>query len=424
MVFRDMFSFKAKHRSRTGEAHTPVRYRPSLDFSFGGLVYCCVMAFMGLAAVNTQANPLFAVFGLMIGVLLVSIIIGRKVLQKVRIQRLIPEAAIVGQPVTIYYEFTNRKRFWPSLSVNFAELEGSEAFVHQPVTYMLHTAAGMTSTVPMEVVPKRRGRHKLDRYQIATSFPFGFIKRALIRRQPDEMLVYPALGVVNPILLQRCTAVEKSGPTVRPQRGGLDEFFGVRPYRAGDNPRWIYWRRSARTGTLVTKEMTRVTPPRLVLIVDSCVSGRTRRSHAMVERTIAMAASIVNFAVERGLMVGMCFWANGWQTIAPQRGKRHRRDLLSTLSQLPLNTDHGLDELVAHAQPALQSGSTGVVLTPAQVQPQLMDRRYGNLVTISASVDEDRDLVVFSQEIDFRHCMPVDQDSTQVHEARTVQRHV
>ena len=48
---------------------TPVRRKPSLDFSVTGLVYCSMMMFMGLAAINSQANLLFGVFGLMIGIL-------------------------------------------------------------------------------------------------------------------------------------------------------------------------------------------------------------------------------------------------------------------------------------------------------------------------------------------------------------------
>ena len=40
------------------------------------------MMFMGLAAMNTQANLLFGVFGLMIGILLVSGIFSRTVLRK------------------------------------------------------------------------------------------------------------------------------------------------------------------------------------------------------------------------------------------------------------------------------------------------------------------------------------------------------
>ena len=63
---------------------TPVRRRPSLDFSVTGVVYISMMLFMGLAAINSQANLLFGVFGLMIGVLLVSGIISFVVLSRQR----------------------------------------------------------------------------------------------------------------------------------------------------------------------------------------------------------------------------------------------------------------------------------------------------------------------------------------------------
>src|SRR4051795_2066177 len=102
---------------------TAVRRRPSLDFSLTGLVYCSMMMFMGLAAVNSQANLLFGVFGLMIGVLIVSFSIGRLVLQGVQVARSLPDHGAVGRPLTITYEITNSKRFWPSLSVTLTEVD-------------------------------------------------------------------------------------------------------------------------------------------------------------------------------------------------------------------------------------------------------------------------------------------------------------
>src|SRR3954451_8166424 len=94
---------------------TPVRRKPSLDFSLTGLVFCSMMMFMGLAAINSQANLLFGVFGLMIGVLLVSGTISKLVLRKLTVTRVLPETAVVGRPAMLNYEFGNSKRFWPSL---------------------------------------------------------------------------------------------------------------------------------------------------------------------------------------------------------------------------------------------------------------------------------------------------------------------
>src|ERR1051325_8178741 len=111
---------------------TLVRRRPSLDFSITGLVFCSMMMFMGLAAINSQANLLFGVFGLMIGILLVSGVISKRVLRGLSVNRVLPEHGVVAQPITITYEFTNNKRFWPSLSVTVAEIDGAEAFIKQP----------------------------------------------------------------------------------------------------------------------------------------------------------------------------------------------------------------------------------------------------------------------------------------------------
>src|SRR3954468_8573484 len=150
---------------------TLIRRRPSLDFSLTGLVYCSMMLFMGLAAMNSQANLLFGVFGLMIGILLVSGIVSRFVLRGLEVGRALPEHGVVGQTLTIVYEFHNRKRFWPSLSVTVAELDGAEAFMKQPHGYLLHAAAHMSANVPVELIPKRRGLHRWIAIRSAPAFP-------------------------------------------------------------------------------------------------------------------------------------------------------------------------------------------------------------------------------------------------------------
>src|ERR1044072_6318624 len=138
--------------ARNPAAATGVHRKPSRDFSITGLVYCSMMMFMGLAAMNSQASLLLGVFGLMIGILLVAGLISKVVLRRLFLHRVLPELAVVGQATTITYEFTNEKRFWPSLSVCLSELDGPEAFTKQPQSYMLHAASRHTATVPIEVI--------------------------------------------------------------------------------------------------------------------------------------------------------------------------------------------------------------------------------------------------------------------------------
>jgi uncharacterized protein (DUF58 family) len=391
-------------------ALTPVRRKPSLDFSVTGLVYCAMMLFMGLAAVNTQANLLFGVFGLMVGILLVSGVISRLVLRRLRVRRVLPDHGVVGRPMTVTYEFRNDKKYWPSLSVCIAELDGVEGFTKQPQCYLLHAAAGATATVPAEYMPKRRGLHELDRYQLSTSFPFGFVKRALSRRDKDAVLILPALAEVNRRLLAQARSAENTGASMRPRPGGMDEFYGVKEHRAGDNPRLIYWRRSARTGVLVSKQMTQVSPPRLMLAVDTFGQDRSLEEHARIERCIAMAASLAAFALDEGMSVGLYAWSgDNWLGINPDRGKRHRDEMLSVLARLPLNTHHDVTELLERLGQFVRSGTTSVLFTPRDVQLGLGDRARGSMLVVSAASPLAENSFRFPPEVDFATTMPPDQ---------------
>src|SRR3954464_11955034 len=117
----------------------PPARQAALQISLNGLIYACITLFMGLAALQSQQNLLYGVFGLMIGVLLVSGVLSRRILQKLHVQRHLPDHGTVGKPLVITYRFENRKRFTPTLSVIAAELEGAAGFSRQPQAFLLHT---------------------------------------------------------------------------------------------------------------------------------------------------------------------------------------------------------------------------------------------------------------------------------------------
>ena len=393
---------------------TAVRKRPSLDFSLTGLVYCSMMMFMGLAAINIQNNLLFGVFGLMIGILLVSGIISRMVLRKLEVRRVLPEHASVGRPARVDYVVTNRKHFWPSLSVTVAELDGNEAFTKQPHAYLLHAAARGSATVQTRVTPKRRGLHAMDRYQLVTSFPFGFIKRAVIRRAEDSILVYPPTGDVDRRLIRRFRPSRSRGAETRPREGGGDEFYGVREYRPGDSPRRIYWRRSAARGlhagggTLVAKEFTQTAPPKVIVLVDTfSAPNAPAGAAAEVERAIAMAASVAQACLSGGLPVGLFAWTSGgWEHLPPTRGKRHGRDVMTLLARLPTNHEHDATALREAARRHLGPDATAVLCTPADVASGVPDAR-GAEVVLSTTDPASRGYFKFDPTLNFATVSPV-----------------
>ena len=402
---------------RTHPAATPVRLKPSVDLSFSALLYGGATLFIGLAAINSQTNLLFAVCGLMIGVLMVAGYISRFSLRKLNVHRTVPEYLIVGNTATVLYQIVNAKRFWPSISVALGELDGCEAFTRQPYSYLLHVAAQTQTTVSTELIPKRRGIHELNCYQISTSFPFGFVKHAAICPQKETIVVFPALGRVDRHVLSLCQSSERSGASMRPRKGGNDEFYGVKEYRTGENPRLIYWKRSARTGTLVCREMTHVSPPRLLLLVDTYHAPDAPYAQADVERTIAMAASLASLALEEGYPVGLFTWSGNFQHIPPKRGKRQRLEILTTLACLEPNQQQSPENLLQAAGHFLETGTTTVVLTPEPHDGPRHPQR-AQFVFLSSTDKHTLPWFTFAATVDFSHCMPVNLEATDFEPAK------
>lgn len=403
-----------------------IRRRPSFSLSITGGIYCAMILFMGLAAVSSQANLLFGVFGMMIGILIIGNFLCRLVLSRLRISRVLPDHVSVGQNATITYRFQNAKRFWPTLSIRLSELEGSQAFVRQVHAYLLHAAAKTTAEVTIEAIPKRRGLHKFSRFQIASSFPFGFIHRALNRRQEDSILIYPAIAQVSPKLLALCRSAERGGASMQPRANGNDEFFGVKEFRPGQNPRWIHWKRSARTGTLIAREMAQISPPQLLIFVDTYIghdqpgeieANRAGRA-ANIERSIAMAASLAREALGTSMSVGLVIWNNGWTTIAPHRGKRHCHDLLAAIATAPINREGAPEQLLVHGMRLLRQSMTPVVFTSQNLPSVRSEMGRTGMLVIDPGTPPADNWFKFDPAIDFSQCIPADQAPKSNHSQR------
>src|SRR5207244_10042128 len=106
---------------------------------------------------------------------------------------------------------------------------------------------GEKDIMTAEGVVARRGHDGYPRIRVSTRFPFGlFVKAGQVRLDAD-IIVFPAVRA-----LTRDVRREVGGAGVAARRRGRGaDLYNLRDYRAGDDPRLIHWRTSARTGTLV-----------------------------------------------------------------------------------------------------------------------------------------------------------------------------
>ena len=96
----------------------PAAPRRGTRFTLGGGIFVIISLLIGAAAVQSQANLLFLLFGLTVGSLVVAYLLGWIVLRGVWVQRILPGGVNVGHPVEILYRLHNRKRLWRSFSIH------------------------------------------------------------------------------------------------------------------------------------------------------------------------------------------------------------------------------------------------------------------------------------------------------------------
>lgn len=289
---------------------TKVRRRYPLHAVF--LIYCLVSLLVAVGAFNANNNLLFWLFGLSLGMLLVSGLISGTMMMAISVRRLPIEQPRVGEPLRVRYAITNRSRFLPVIGLVINERVGAgddqtnvrQAALHAPPTGSVpHVPARTTIVVETLALPTQRGRLSLAGYDVLTTFPFGIIRKSLAHDDPVSVIVQPAKATIPGGLFEHAKGNVGSGAAAtRPGRLG-DEPVGVREYRPGDASKLVSWRASARrpNGDLLVRQNAEGSPRRAWVMLR--LSAGTPA--AQTEAAISVAATLVRAAASCGLHVGL-----------------------------------------------------------------------------------------------------------------------
>jgi len=172
---------------------------------------------------------------------------------------------------------------------------------------------------------------------------------------PQELLVVPRLGVLQRGVLrhwlsQHCPTQGAVRAAARRQPTAQLEFHGLRTFRAGDSPRHIHWRTTARRGELMVREFEDLPNDNLILLVDPWTPAiAAPGTNTDLERLLSLAATIV------------------WEWCR-QKGD----DLALAIAGMPSALHHGISgrELALAMLQSLARVQGG----PAEIWPALLER--------------------------------------------------
>ncbi|MGC8806912.1 MAG: DUF58 domain-containing protein [Thiomonas sp.] len=177
--------------------------------------------------------------------------------------------------------------------------------------------------ITLSWTPAQRGLLPWPLLTVESNYPLG-VWTAWSRWRPQgELLVLPAVEHPAPPL-----------PPARPTPGsglllarGGSETDGVRPYRHGDSPRHVLWKKFARSDELVSRD-TAQPQAQAELWLDFAALPAALDTEARLSRLCAWVLAADRAGLPYGLMLGS-------QRIAPATGAAHRQRCLRLLALHP-----------------------------------------------------------------------------------------
>ena len=308
---------------------------------------------VGFAAMNTGNNLLFFGWGLVLSAIVISGILSESTLQAATPTLLPPdelralrderlpvvlqnERRVPAFGVEVSLALRPRPRRAASRRTTTATTTNAKAPrddgepVRTGATFELRLSPGASRTSRVPWRPEQRGVVDVDSLRVATAAPFGFFSKERIfdpSRLPAALRSLTVLPARVDTRALGHALWARLGEQPAGRAGNGDELFSLRPYRAGDDPRRIAWRRAAKTGRVVVREH-EATQSR-ELLVDLRVGPGAADDD--VEDAVATAASLVEDLLEDGHAVGVR--ACGL-LVAPDRSPRQRDACLRALATL------------------------------------------------------------------------------------------
>ncbi|MBC7818107.1 MAG: DUF58 domain-containing protein, partial [Planctomycetaceae bacterium] len=196
-------------------------------------------------------------------------------------------------------------------------------------------------TLEYQVRVRAAGEVTLPGVRLRLQDAQGFFLAERFIHLPQTFRVLPAFTVAGDVqpLVKRANSLPQHG-IHRLQRSGLgSELLELREYVAGDPPKAIAWKVSARRDKLMTRQYESEVPVRVQLFVDGSMGTRLGGFGCrLLDQMTFVAASVARVAISVGDPVGaMLFDERETRRLPPLTGERGFYRLLDELADFSIN---------------------------------------------------------------------------------------
>jgi len=325
-----------------------------LRFTREGWIFSLLALSIGLIAINTGHNLFYLVFGLLLGMVVVSGLLSERVLRGIVVTRHIPSEATARVPFAVVLEVrnSNRQKICYSLMIR----DSGSFFAPRNLGYIPYLNPGESKSFHYLSQVEKRGLYQFGPVQLVTRFPFGLFEKIRIIPNGQSLIAYPGQRDISSI---RSLVSGKEQIGSRKWRWG-EEIMGLRPAATEDDHRIIHWRTSARMGQLMVKEFVEeIEQPRPLFFDNRGEEGEG------FEQAVEIAASLLRWLASRGVPVSFATWEDHNESVAGKSQLEASLRLLALISPSHGSSTKGFEQWRSEA---LREGG-GIYLQGAASPP-------------------------------------------------------
>jgi uncharacterized protein (DUF58 family) len=223
-----------------------------------------------------------------------------------------------------------------------------------------------------------RGEYELGPIRVRSGDPFGLFSRTVIAPETISVLIWP-LSAYLPAFNEP-GGIFAGGPKVGWSPFTSPSVSGVRTYTPGDPFNRIAWNATARTSTLMVKELEQDPTSDVWIVLDLQrqvhvdAPGPVRHVppdapesllHSTTEYGVAVAASIGRTYLERGRSVGVILSGFHQAVLSPDRGDAHLARIMDHLAVVQADGEMPLDQVLRAHETRFNRQASVVVISCA-----------------------------------------------------------
>ncbi|NHM34020.1 DUF58 domain-containing protein [Bacillus sp. C11] len=247
-------------------------------------------------------------------------------------KRIIPKEMERGISYTVSLEITNDSahalayRFVDDMPQSFVRSFQTEGSIPE------HSAA----EVRYETIATVRGKYEIEKIYFRFSSSLGLWEKQLTVELADTAKVIPDLTETKQYLENAQQFLMYEGVKIRRKRSGVGDFSKIRAYAAGDDPRKINWRQTAKLHEVMANDYEPEHGKYITILIDcGRMMGAELKNGNRLEKAMEAALTVAAAALKKGDYVSVLAFSKEIKVfVPPAKGMAQLQTILHAIYNL------------------------------------------------------------------------------------------